>query len=178
MGNHIVIFTFDNKLEVDTILSNEPQSFDKHLMVLQHYDKDMSLDDLLFNLTSFQVQVHRIPMRFMNQRVVEGICNTIGNVIRPTQLEEEGGSFLKVRINSNITRSLSRGRMASMGQGKEQWVSFKYEHLPNLYYWCECLTHDDRDCEIQLDSEGTLATTDQQFGPWIRVQTLNFAHMI
>ncbi|KAL0015256.1 hypothetical protein SO802_002325 [Lithocarpus litseifolius] len=53
MGNHIVLFTFDNRLEVDTILSNEPWSFDKHHMVLQRYDKDMSLDDFLFNLTSF-----------------------------------------------------------------------------------------------------------------------------
>ena len=33
-GNHIVLFIFDNKLEVDTILVNEPWSFDKHLMVL------------------------------------------------------------------------------------------------------------------------------------------------
>ena len=40
MGNHIILFTFNNKLEVDSILSNEPWSFDKHLMVLQRYDKD------------------------------------------------------------------------------------------------------------------------------------------
>ena len=38
MGNHIVLYTFDNKLEVNTILSNEPWSFDKRLMVLERYD--------------------------------------------------------------------------------------------------------------------------------------------
>ena len=81
MGNHIVLFTFDNKLEVDSILSNEPWSFDKHLMVLQRCDKDTPVEDLMFNCTSFWVQVHDIPIRFMNQKVAEGICSTIGTVI-------------------------------------------------------------------------------------------------
>ena len=45
MGNHIVLFIFD-KLEVETILENEPWSFDKHLMVLQRYDKDTSVEEL------------------------------------------------------------------------------------------------------------------------------------
>lgn len=34
LGNHVVFFIFDYKAEVDTILSNEPWSFDKHLVVL------------------------------------------------------------------------------------------------------------------------------------------------
>ena len=50
-GNHIVLFIFDNKLEVDTILANEPWSFDKHLMVLQRYDEDMLVEELQFNRT-------------------------------------------------------------------------------------------------------------------------------
>ena len=55
MGIHIVLFTFDNKHEVDTILSNEPWSFDKHLLVLQCYDKDEPIEDLKFNSTTFWV---------------------------------------------------------------------------------------------------------------------------
>lgn len=45
---------------------------------------------------------------------------------------------------------------------------FKYERLSNLCYWCGSLTHDDRDCELWLESEGTLPTEAQQLGPWIR----------
>ena len=68
MGNHIVLFIFDNKLEVEIILENEPWSFDKHLMVLQRYDKDTLVEELQFNQTSFWIQVHDIPVRFMNKR--------------------------------------------------------------------------------------------------------------
>ena len=152
MGNHIVLFTFNNKLEVDTILSNEPWSFDKHLIVLQRYDKDTPIEDLTFNRTSFWVQVHNIPMRFMNQKVAEGICSTVVTVIQKPNMEVDGGSFMRV----DVTRPLSRGRMVSVGQGKEQWVSFKYKCLPNICYWCGCLNHDDRDCEVCFDGEGSL----------------------
>ena len=132
--NHIVLFTFDNKLEVDSILSNEPWSFDKHLMVLQRYDKDTLVEDLMFNRTFFWVQVHDIPIRFMNQKVAEGICSTVGTVIRKSDTKVDGGGFMRVKVSLDITRPLSRGRMVSLGQGKEQWVSFKYERLPNICY--------------------------------------------
>ena len=79
-----------------------------------------------------------------------------------------GGSFMRVRVNVDVTRPLSRGRMVSVGQSTEKWVSFKYERLPNLYYWCSCLNHDDRDYEVWLDSEGSLKVQEQKFGPWLR----------
>ena len=34
MGNHVILFTFDNEAEVEIIMANEPWAFDKHLMVL------------------------------------------------------------------------------------------------------------------------------------------------
>ena len=114
MGNHIVLFIFDNKLEVDTILANEPWSFDKHLMVLQRYDEDMLVEEL-----QFWVQVHDIPVRFMNQKMAEGICSNVGMVFKKFETEGEGGSFMRVRVRLDITIPLSRGRMVSLGQGKE-----------------------------------------------------------
>ena len=56
-----------------------------------------------------------------------------------------------------------------MENGKELWVSFKYEQLSNLCYWCGSLTFDDTNCELWLESEGTLSIESQQFGPWICV---------
>ena len=56
-----------------------------------------------------------------------------------------------------------------MENGKELWVSFKYEQLSNLCYWCGSLTYDDTNCELCLESEGTFSIESQQFGPWISV---------
>ena len=48
------------------------------------------------------------------------------------------------------------------------WISFKYERLPNMCYWCGRLTHDDRDCGLWIDSEGTLTPEQREFGPFLR----------
>ena len=55
-----------------------------------------------------------------------------------------------------------------MDDDKEHWVSFKYERLLNLCYWCGRLTHIDKDCEKWFESEGSLQPEDQQFGAWLR----------
>ena len=48
---------------------------------------------------------------------------------------------------------------------KKTWITFKYERLPNICYWCGRLDHNDRDCEIWLESEGSLTKNQKQFGP-------------
>lgn len=91
--------------------------------------------------------------------MAEGICETVGQVCRaPNGVECEGVGFFRVRVNVDITKPLRRGRIVSLGENKEQRVFFKYERLPNICYWCGCLTHSDRNCEIWLDSEGNLTT--------------------
>ena len=62
---------------------------------------------------------------------------------------------------------MCRGRLVSLENDKKVWVSFKYERLPNLCYWCGRLTHVDKDCAIWIESEGTLWVEDHQFGPSI-----------
>lgn len=56
----------------------------------------------------------------------------------------------------NISLPLCRGRLITLDSNEVHWVSFKYERLPNLCYWCDCLTHPDKDCEWWIESEGTL----------------------
>lgn len=73
----------------------------------------------------------------------------------------------------DITKALSRGRRVSWSLESEGWVSFKYERLPSLCYWCGQLSHDDKDCTLWLQSKGSLTVKDRQFGPWIRAALFN-----
>lgn len=71
LGDHIILFSFDNKVDIERILKSEPWSFDKQLMVPKQYDKDASLIPSNFNRVSFWVQVYDIPVRFRNKEVAE-----------------------------------------------------------------------------------------------------------
>ena len=169
IGDHIVLFSFDNKSDVDRILSAEPWSFDKHIMVLSRYNRDISISDLDLTKVPFWVHVHDIPLRFRNREIAEQICQPLGPIIHPNEEQEyDGGNFIRVRVLLDISQPLCRGRLLTLEDGKNLWVSLKYERLPNLCYWCGCLTHDDRDCDKWFESEGGLNSRDRQFGPWLR----------
>ncbi|XP_023892297.1 uncharacterized protein LOC112004301 [Quercus suber] len=171
IGDHEILFSFDTKEEVDRILSSAPWSFDKHLVAMQRYDHDSPLEDLKFERTNFWVQVHGLPLKYMTIAAAEKICGVVGEVI--TQSEQklyDGGNFIRVKVAVDINQPLCRGRLVSLNDEKQVWISFKYERLPNLCYWCGRLTHDDRDCELWIESEGTLKSEQQEFGPGLRAQ--------
>lgn len=151
------------------VLDGEPWSFDKHMMVMQVYDGSKDVRDLSFDLVPFWVQVHDLPLRFRKRRVAEQLCEAIGNVthgeVDPTR---EGERFVRVRVTLDISKPLCRGRLTTLDDGKVLWLPFKYKRLPNLCYWCGCLDHDDKSCDIWIESKGSLTAEKQQYGPWIR----------
>ena len=148
LGNHIMLFTFDSEIEVDTILANAPWSFDKHLMILQKYDGVSRIEDLDFNNTPFWIQLHGLPVKFMTMTVTETLCEPAEQILTlPNAKTEECGGFMRVRVMVDISQPLCHGRMVALDDNRELCVSFKYERLPNFCYWCGHLTHNDRDCD-------------------------------
>ena len=127
------------------------------------------MHELAFNKVPFWVQVHDIPTSFLTRKVAENLCEIVGDIQRSNgAVDEDGGSFFRVRVMLDITLSLCRGRVIALPSGEKRWIRFKYERLPSLCYWCGCLNHDDRDCELWVQSNGTLTLDQQQFGPFQR----------
>ena len=112
LGDQMVLFIFGNSLDVERIIENHPWSFDKHLVVLQRFEEFSKLNDLVFDKALFWVQVHNIPVRFMLKKVVESICETIGEVRRsPESTDGDAGNFIWVCVTVDITLPLCRGRV-------------------------------------------------------------------
>ena len=82
-------------------------------------------------------------------------------------------NFLRLRVAVDTSKPLCQGRKITMVDGKEGWVRFKYERLPNICYWCGKLTNSNKECLLWEKSRGTLKAGDQQFGSWLRASTLN-----
>lgn len=68
----------------------------------------------------------------------------------------------------DFSQPLCRGRVVSLEEGGRVWVSFKYERLPNICYWCGRLYHDDKDCPLWIKSKGSFRRQDKQFGSFMR----------
>ena len=97
------------------------------------------------------------------------ICEVVGEVARPTETRLfDAGNFIRLQVSIDTSLPLCRGRLISLHDGKQIWVSFKYERLPNICYWCGRLTQEDRDCDLWIESEGTLNIDQREFGPQLR----------
>ena len=161
-GSHTVLFVFDNKEDVDHILSGKPWSFDKNLVVLERYERQNPLDDLKFDKVTFWVQVHNIPIGYRSKSVAEDICEVIVRVDRSIRVSDsEGGNYVRVRVTMDVYQPLCRGKVVTFKEGGKTWVSLRYKCLPNICYWCDCFDHGDKDCDIWIQSKGTLRTEDQ-----------------
>ena len=156
-GGNIQLISFELEVDAEKFLQGEPWAFDRHLVVLQWYDGSCPVQDLSFDRTLFWVQIHNLPFSLMTVEAAISLGSTLGMVSRPKDgVEMKGGNFMWVRVALDVTKPLSRGRMIMWDQGREGWVSFMYERLPNICNWCGLLMHDDKDYDVWLNSKGTL----------------------
>ena len=105
---------------MDRILSGEPWSFDKSLVVLQRYNRLTPLEDLTLDKVSFRVQVHNIPISYRSKSIAKDICESIVVVDRSTEASKcEGGNYVRVRVTPNIYQPLCRGRVIKVEGGEK-----------------------------------------------------------
>ena len=114
---------------------------------------------LIFDKASFWIQVHDLPLGGATQDIV----SIAGDIIVSEESNEEykGSQFIQVRVSVDITKPLCKGRKIELNDGEDSWVSFKYEHLPNLCCWCGRLTHLDKDCSLWSKQKGSMKGGDQ-----------------
>ena len=110
LGDHVMLFTFDNKANVDRVLASESRSFDKRLVVMQRYEQETTIEEILFNQASFWVQLHGIPLCYRTKEAAIKISSVIGEVSHSiTPKESDGGTFFRLKITIDLSLPLCRG---------------------------------------------------------------------
>ena len=175
MGDHVILFVFMESLDADRFLLGEPWSNDKQLVSLRRMEKNISTRGLTFDKTTFWVQIHNLHMGDMNPKVA---CE-IGKVIKKVQkgMKDWGShnesSYMRIRVLVDTSKPLCQGRKIHCEDGEIVCIRFKYERLPNLCYWCRRLSHSDKDCDLWVQSNGSLTEENRQFEAWLRAPPPN-----
>ena len=121
---------------MDRILEDEPWTFDKHLVVMSRYENGSTLQDIKFERTKLWVQLHGIPIKYMTVEAAKQIGRVLGEVFAPKNPKLfDGGHFIRIQVSIDLSLPLCRSRLVSVGEGgKQVWISFKHERLPNMCY--------------------------------------------
>ena len=158
VGENILLFEFENVLDLERVLEFEPWSYDKNLVAFQRV-KDVELVPYLnYSHASFWVQLHNLLEKSLMCEMGELIGKSIGVVVKVADPEDDGagGEFLRVRVTLDISKPLPHcSKLKSEGR-QLGCVGIKYEHLPNFCYWRGYLTHGERECEKWLRGKENL----------------------
>ena len=77
----ILLFEFEDVLNLERVLEYEPWSFDKSLVVFKKAFDVESIPFLEFDRVTFWVQIHNVPEKSLNHEIGETIGKMIGSVI-------------------------------------------------------------------------------------------------
>ena len=81
------------------------------------------------------------------------------------------GKCLRMRITINVTKPLKRGSKVTLPDGASILAIFKYERLPDFYYVCGRLDHQESDCDIVIKIRKDGGKAKREYGPWMSISS-------
>lgn len=147
--DNIYAFGFKNEDDLCRIISKGPWSVMGSLLILRKWDQSKTFSDLDFSFSPFWIQIHGLPLGFLNPKAGMEIAKSLGEVITVEEPGERGklANFLRVRIWVDITKPLKKGFFLRRAKEEDIWISFKYERLSDFCYGCGIVGHSVNDCK-------------------------------
>jgi hypothetical protein len=169
LGGNLFLIEFEDARDKGRVLEGRPWVFEGNLFLVEDFDGHTSPAKFNFDRASFWVRMTNLPLACMGREVGLKLGASVGRVEEvDTDKDEVGwGEFLRVKINIDLYKPLSRGRMIKF-DGKSTLVGFKFEHLPKFCYHCGVICHGVEGC---LKRSKLRNQEIDQFGPWLRANS-------
>lgn len=174
IGANCFVITFANSNDKNKVLEGCLWLFDNYLFVLKFFYENAQTNRLDFDPESFWVQMHNLPLGYIDQGMGEQIGGMIGNVV-DIDVQEDGlawGRYLRVNIECDLKKSIVRGRTMDIG-GKRLWVPLQYEKLSKICFRCEKIVHGQQGCTSGDSGNVHSIGREAQYGPWLRASSDN-----
>lgn len=168
-STNIFLFRFENGDDRNSILNDAPWAVMNNLLVLKSLQNDLTVNDMDFSSCPFWVQIHGLPCDKMTRNNAELIGQRFGKLLGVEGASEGlllNRSFLRVRVEVNLKVPLPRGfwMRRRNNMGRDLWIYYKYERLPDYCYDCGRIGHDNRECKFVAKEEGAISG----YGPELR----------
>lgn len=115
-------------------------------------------------MVQFWVQIHDVRLEIFN---AAKIGNKIGKFIEvEKEIEKATSCHLRMKVEVDVSQSLLDGFWWKNSEGKENWVSIKYERLFDFCYGCGKLRHTTQVSKekVQMSEEKPRHT---MYAPWL-----------
>ena len=141
VGPNLFQFKFQSEFEINRIFKGGPWSFDNQLLMLQRWNKGMTMGNIIMEKASLWVQIWGAPFDMLSPWVAKEVGGRLG-VVEEVELKKRKDDinfFMHVRVALTISKPLKRGGFLARLDGERSWVRFKYERLPMFCHYCGIL---------------------------------------
>lgn len=169
LGGNLFLIEFAEAKDKARVLEGRPWDFEGYLFLVEDFDGRISPSEFTFDRASFWVRMSNLPLACMGREVGFKLGAAVGRV-EEVDTDKDGigwGEFLRVKVNIDLYKPLSRGRMIKF-DGKSRLIGFKFERLPKFCYHCGVICHGIEGC-LKRSMKRNQETN--QFGPWLRANS-------
>jgi hypothetical protein len=169
LGGNLFLIEFEKASDKVRVLEGRPWVFEGNLFLVEDFDGRTSPSEFTFDRASFWVRMMNLPLACMGRGVGLKLGAFVGQV-EEVDTEKDGvgwGEFLRVKINIDLYKPLSRGRMIKF-DGKSTLIGFKYEHLLKFCFHCGVICHGVEGCLKRTKMRNQEVN---QYGLWLRASS-------
>lgn len=152
LGKTMFLFSFSSEEHTKEVMRRSPWYVMNHLLSLQLWLPEVSPYELDFNYNSFWIQVHKVPLEYLNCKNVTTILSKVGTVEEVEEPPFEGRlmrTFIRTRVSLDITKPLPTGCWIPRADLPKIWVIYRCERLQDLCLNCGILGHEQKECYNQ-----------------------------
>ncbi|KAL7180279.1 hypothetical protein ACSBR1_043488 [Camellia fascicularis] len=168
-SDNVYHFQFSEEDDRNRILCDGPWSLMGSLLVLRPLTEGQTAAEVDFQWCPFWMQAHGLSFNNMTKRTGEVLGRRIGRLLHVEAYQEGlllNRSFLRIHVEVNTLNPLPRGLwLQRPREGKEIWISFKYEKLSDFCYDYGRLGHDNKVCKFVTREQGQSSG----YGPALRI---------
>lgn len=126
-----------------------------------------------FSLIPTWVQIWGLPAHCRTKPMGRKIGSFIGEVLEAEIYEfPEKKLINKVKVNLDIGKPLKAGPNAGSSKDGLFGVNFKYEKLPQFYFFRGMIGHGEQGCNLIVQAEKDPLIKSKNLGPWLRTNKL------
>ncbi|KAF3457743.1 hypothetical protein FNV43_RR02402 [Rhamnella rubrinervis] len=135
-GDFISTSGLSVKEDKERIFERRPWSMDSTHLILKEWSTEENLQDIEFNTSTFYIQVHGLPPKFIHQGVALKIGHQIGGLhaLSVNCRSVVAHRFLRFRLDIKVADLIPAGFFQSRDNEGEHWIQFKYERLPDFCF--------------------------------------------
>lgn len=142
-----------------------------HLLSLQYWIPEVAVYEIEFSVVPFWVQLHGLPLGTMTTKNAVKLMEQLGEIVEVENPLIDGQllrSFMRVRVQLDITQPLVTGCWVPRKDLPKVWIVFKYEKLMDVCFKCGVIGHEQKYCKKER-AMSAFSTDVPKYGPALGV---------